>query len=60
MVFVLVMAVLASAIIFMQFLSEGKYLLMGINAVVLITSLLVVLDAVAVILQERAKQRSEE
>ena len=60
MVFVLVMAVLASIIIFIQFLSEGKYLLMVINAVVLITSVLVVLDAVAVILKERAKQRKNE
>ena len=59
MVFVLTMAVLASAIIFMQFFSEGKYLLMAINAVVLITSVFVILDAASVILQERAMQRVE-
>lgn len=59
MVFVLCMSVLASAIIFMQFLREGNYLLMVINAVVLITSLLVVLESLSVISKERAKQRAE-
>jgi carbon starvation protein len=57
MVFVLIMAVFAAGIIFLQFMREGKYLLMAINAVVLVTSVMVVLDAVAVILEERAKQR---
>jgi carbon starvation protein len=59
MVFVLCMSVLASAIIFMQFLREGNYLLMVINAIVLITSLLVVLESLSVISKERAKQRVE-
>ena len=60
MVFVLTMATMASVIIFLQFLREGNYLLMFINAVVLITSLMVVLDAVAVILKERARQRNSQ
>ncbi|HAY46140.1 MAG TPA: carbon starvation protein A [Gammaproteobacteria bacterium] len=59
MVFVLCMSALASTIIFMQFLRAGNYLLMAINAVVLITSLLVVLESLSVISKERAKQRAE-
>jgi carbon starvation protein len=60
MVFVLIMAVLAAGIIFLKFLSEGKYLLMTINAVVLVTSVMVILEAMAVIRVERAKQRGEQ
>ena len=59
MVFVLAMSVFASAIIFLQFLNEGKYLLVVVNALVLITSVMVVLDAVSVIVRERTRQRAE-
>ena len=58
MVFVLVMAVLAAGIILLRFISEGNYLLVAINAIVLVTSVMVILEASAVIVQERRKQRS--
>ena len=57
MVFVLTMGILAAGIIFLKFLDEGKYLLLVINAVVLIISIMVVLDAVSVILQHRTKSK---
>ena len=60
MVFVLIMGVMASAILLLQFFREGNYLLMTINAIVLITSVLVVLESIAVILKERAKQRDSQ
>jgi len=57
MVFVLIMGVMASVILLLQFFREGNYLLMTINGIVLITSVLVVLESIAVIFRERAKQR---
>jgi carbon starvation protein len=58
MVFVLVMAVIAAGIILIkQFIPQEKWLLAGINVLVLVTSIMVILDAISVIAAERAKRR---
>lgn len=59
MVFVLVMAVLAAGITFLKFLSEANYLLAAINAIVLVTSVMVILEASSVIVQERKKRSGQ-
>ena len=49
MIFVMLMSFLAAAVILMDFLEQENYLLAGIDLLVLGTSLLVILDALAVL-----------
>ena len=53
MVFVLIMSFLAGLVTLVQFWKDGNYLLVALDLVVLITSLLVILEAASVIVQHR-------
>lgn len=57
MVFVLVMSFLAGLVTLVQFWKDGNYLLVGLDLVVLVTSLLVILEAASVIVQHRRTTR---
>jgi carbon starvation protein len=49
MSFVLVMSFFAGVVTLMQFIDESNYLLAGINIVVLVTTALVILEALSAI-----------
>ncbi|MFP6836853.1 MAG: carbon starvation CstA 5TM domain-containing protein, partial [Pseudomonadales bacterium] len=54
MLFVLTMAFFAGCITLVQFFVDGNYLLVGLDVIVLITSLLVMLEAGSVIMRYRS------
>ena len=54
MTFVLVMSFFAGVVTLMSFIGESKYLLAGINIVVLVTTALVILEAISAISAFRA------
>lgn len=54
MTFVLVMSLLAGVVTLMQFIGEQNYLLAGINIIVLVTTVLVILEAASAISAFRA------
>jgi carbon starvation protein len=58
MTFVLVMSLVAGVVTFMQFIAERNFLLAGINAVVLITTGLVILEAASAVMKLRANVSS--
>ena len=59
MLFVLVMSFLAGLVTLVQFFDAGNYLLVALDLIVLITSLLVMLEAGAVIMQHKRDQKAQ-
>ena len=58
MVLVLLMASWAAGLLLLDFYRQSKWLLLGLNFIVLVTSVMVILDALAVIQQQRAQQKA--
>jgi carbon starvation protein len=56
MLFVLSMSFLAGVVTLLQFFREGNYLLVVIDSIVLITCLLVILEAASVIAKFKCKE----
>lgn len=58
MVLVLLMASWAAGLLLLQFYQQGKWLLLALNFIVLVTSVMVILDALAVIQEQRAAKKA--
>ncbi len=59
MAFVLVVAFFASIILFLEFYQEGNYLLMAIDGLVMIVTVLVILDAIAIVVNTQHNKQPE-
>jgi carbon starvation protein len=57
MLFVLTMSFLAGCVTLVQFFVDGNYLLVGLDVVVLVTSLFVMLEAGSVIVVHRRERK---